>query len=42
MNNYEKCNGCPYYHGEIGCMKGEEDIPDNMEMKCREDGCADV
>ena len=34
MSNYEKCNGCPYYYGEIdSCMFGEEDVPDNMKKK---------
>lgn len=31
-NNYDKCNGCPYYFGEIdNCMYGEEDIPNDMK-----------
>lgn len=35
MSNYEKCNGCPYYFGEIdSCMFGEEDVPIDMEKKC--------
>lgn len=35
MNNYEKCNGCPYYFGEIdSCMLGEEDVPNDAEKKC--------
>lgn len=35
MSNYEKCNSCPYYYGEIDqCMCGEEDIPKNLEKKC--------
>ena len=35
MHNYDKCNGCPYYFGEIdNCMYGEEDIPNDMERKC--------
>lgn len=35
VSNYEKCNGCPYYYGEIdSCMFGEEDVPDNMKKKC--------
>ena len=35
MSNYEKCNGCPYYFGEIdNCMFGEEDVPNNMKKKC--------
>ena len=35
MRNYDKCNGCPYYFGEIdNCMYGEEDIPNDMERKC--------
>ena len=34
-NNYDKCNGCPYYFGEIdNCMYGEEDIPNDMKRKC--------
>lgn len=34
-NNYDKCNGCPYYLGEIdNCMYGEEDIPNDMKRKC--------
>ena len=25
--NFEKCNGCPYYFGEIDqCMVGEDDV----------------
>lgn len=35
-SNFEKCNGCPYYFGEIDqCMFGEDDIPDNLEKKCK-------
>ena len=35
MSNYEKCNGCPYYYGEIdNCMFGEEGVPDNMKKTC--------
>lgn len=35
MNNYDKCNGCPYYFGEIdNCMYGEEDVPNDMKRKC--------
>lgn len=35
MSNYKKCNGCPYYFGEIdSCMFGEEDVPNNAEKKC--------
>lgn len=34
--NFEKCNGCPYYFGEIDqCMVGEDDAPDNLEKKCK-------
>ena len=34
-NNYEKCNECPYYYGEIdNCMFGEEDISNDMKRKC--------
>lgn len=34
-NNYDKCNGCPYYFGEIdSCMYGEEDVPNDMKRKC--------
>lgn len=37
-SNYEKCNGCPYYYGEIDqCMVGEDDVPDNLERKCKND-----
>ncbi len=33
-SNFEKCNGCPYYFGEIDqCMFGEDDIPNNMEKE---------
>lgn len=39
MSNYEKCNGCPYYFGEIdNCMFGEEDVPNDMAKKCKIDG----
>ena len=35
--NFKKCNGCPYYYGEINqCMYGEEDVPDDLEKKCWE------
>lgn len=35
MHNYTKCNGCPYYFGEIdNCMYGEEDVPNDMKRKC--------
>jgi hypothetical protein len=35
-HNYERCNGCPYYFGEIDqCMVGEDDVPDNLEKKCK-------
>lgn len=35
-SNFEKCNGCPYYFGEIDQrMFGEDDIPNNMEKKCK-------
>ena len=41
MSNYEKCNGCPYYFGEIdSCMFGEEDVPIDMEKKCPVCGAA--
>lgn len=34
-SNFEKCNGCPYYYGEIDqCMIGEAGVPDNLEKKC--------
>lgn len=37
MSNYKKCNGCPYYFGEIDdCMYGEDDIPLNLQKKCEE------
>lgn len=37
-SNYEKCNGCPYYFGEIDqCMVGEDDIPDDLEKKCKKE-----
>lgn len=37
-HNYERCNGCPYYFGEIDqCMVGEDDVPDNLEKKCKEE-----
>ncbi len=36
--NYYKCNGCPYYFGEIDqCMFGEEDIPNDLEKKCKKE-----
>lgn len=36
--NFEKCNGCAYYFGEIDqCMVGEGDIPDNLEKKCKKE-----
>lgn len=35
MNNFEKCNGCLYYSGEIDqCMYGEDDVPKDMIKKC--------
>lgn len=34
MSNYEKCNGCPYYFGEIDSCMFEEDVPIDMEKKC--------
>lgn len=35
-SNFENCNGCQYYFGEIDqCMFGEDDIPDNLEKKCK-------
>ena len=40
-SNFEKCNGCPYYFGEIDqCMVGEDDIPDNLEKKCKKEDIA--
>nr|DAG67419.1 MAG TPA: hypothetical protein [Bacteriophage sp.] len=37
-HNYERCNGCPYYFGEIDqCMVGEDDVPDNLEKKCKKE-----
>lgn len=37
MSNYDECNGCPYYYGEIDqCMYGDDDLPDNLSMKCKE------
>ena len=37
MSNYDECNGCPYYYEEIDqCMYGDEDVPDNLSMKCKE------
>lgn len=39
----KKCKGCDYYYGEINeCMKGEDDVPDNMKMKCKEEEQEDV
>lgn len=36
--NFKKCNGCPYYFGEINqCMIGEDDVPDNLEKKCEKE-----
>lgn len=36
--NYETCKTCPYYYGEIDqCMVGEEDVPDNLERKCKKE-----
>ncbi|MFR1874917.1 MAG: hypothetical protein ACLS2Y_08600 [Mediterraneibacter faecis] len=36
---FKKCNGCPYYFGEIDqCMVGEDDIPNDMEKKCKTEG----
>lgn len=38
-SNFKKCNGCPYYFGEIDqCMVGEDDIPNDMEKKCKTGG----
>lgn len=35
--NFEKCNGCPYYFEEIDqCMFGDDDIPNDMEKKCKD------
>ena len=32
---YTKCNGCPYYYGEVDvCMFGEKGVPDNLQKKC--------
>lgn len=37
MKYYEVCKDCPYYYGEVDqCMYGEEDVPDNLGMKCKE------
>lgn len=37
--NYDRCNGCPYYYGEIDdCMYGEPDVPTDAPRKCKEDG----
>lgn len=36
QEEYEICKDCPYYYGEINeCMCGEEDVPDNMDRKCK-------
>ena len=36
--DYEVYKECPYYFGEMNwCMCGEEDIPDNLEKKCKND-----
>ena len=36
--DYEVCKECPYYFGEMNrCMYGEEDVPDNLEKKCKND-----
>ena len=36
--NFKKCNGCPYYYGEVDqCMVGEDGIPDNLEKKCEKE-----
>lgn len=33
--NFEKCNGCPYYFGEVDqCMIGDDGVPDDFEKKC--------
>ena len=33
--NYDKCNGCDYYFGEIDqCMFGEDDVPNDLPKKC--------
>lgn len=38
MNDFERCNGCPYYFGEIDqCMYGEDDVPKDMSKKCQEE-----
>ena len=35
--NFKKCNGCPYYYGEIDqCMIREDGVPDDLEKKCQE------
>lgn len=35
MSNYEKCNGCSYYFGEMDdCMYGEADVPFDLPKKC--------
>lgn len=37
-SNFKKCNGCPYYFGEVDqCMIGEDGVPDNLEMKCKKE-----
>lgn len=37
MHNYERCNGCAYYYGEIdSCMYGEPDVPTDAPRKCKE------
>ena len=36
---FKKCNRCPYYFGEIDqCMVGEDNIPKDMEKKCKTEG----
>lgn len=36
---FEKCNGCPYYFGEIDqCMVGEDDVPNDLKRKCKKEG----
>lgn len=36
FEDYYKCKGCPYHFSEINtCTKGEDDVPDNLKMKCK-------
>ena len=33
---YGICKDCPYYYGEINeCMVGEDDVPYDLERKCK-------